>query len=329
MRRGHVGSPRQWLCFLMLLGMWVQALVKHFVQTSHLVINNWYFRSILNVGFAGLSPVNVSYPSWAVWWCRWGWPWGQRESERLPIRVSYNIPSLHLFCIGHLFASQTPAHILISSFKGPAPENCKLELRKQVSSLPGAYLICKRQTCWEMPFKVNSWNFITCAGLWTSPGQPLLGCWIGYPGAAARLPAQADPVSRSPAGLDHLWCCLHGRHTSSDNTDNSVWTKRTSDSSSNEQKWQCGGTRWGGHPSRAPQSSEEPCLGKCWCRRGREPGQSHWDAKWLGECHVKDVQFAGKWKELFSQGTREALSQQNCDNSHFPTIFGVKDTLDI
>lgn len=194
MRRGHVGSPRQWLCFLMLLGMWVQALVKHFVQTSHLVINNWYFRSILNVGFAGLSPANVSYPSWAVWWCRWGWPWGQRESERPPITVSYNIPSLHLFCIGHLFASQTPAHILVSSFKGPAPENCKLELRKQVSSLPGAYLICKRQTCWEMPFKVNSWNFITCAGLWTSPGQPLLGCWIGHCGAAARLPAQADPL---------------------------------------------------------------------------------------------------------------------------------------
>lgn len=30
--------------------------------------------------------------------------------------------------------------------------------------------------------------------------------------------------------------------------------------------------------------------------------RSHWDAEWLSGCYVKDVQFAGMWKELFSQG---------------------------
>jgi len=35
------------------------------------------------------------------------------------------------------------------------------------------------------------------------------------------------------------------------------------------------------------------------------------------------------WKELFSQELREALSQQSCEDSHFPRTFAVKDTLDI
>lgn len=49
----------------------------------------------------------------------------------------------------------------------------------------------------------------------------------------------------------------------------------------------------------------------------------------LSGCHVKGVQFAGMWKELFSQGLGKTLSQRSCDDSHFPRVFRVEDTLDI
>lgn len=117
----------------------------------------------------------------------------------------------------------------------------------------------------------------------------------------------------------------------SDDKDSSVQTQQRPGISSREQQWRCrGGPRC---PSRAPQSDKSPAWESINAREwGRELeselGQRFWNAKWLSGCHVKDVQIPGKRKELFSQKLRELLSQQSCDDSHFPRILGVKDTLD-
>ena len=228
MRRGHIESPRWWLCLLMLLAMWVQALVNHFVLTSHLVINILCFRSILDFGLAGLSPANASSISRAPRWCRRGvtlgtvglWmPSSQGMLHPFPVSL------LHwpLVCLADINASACLIFLRPSSWK-----LCAV-ITKAVVFSPGVCLI----------WKVGPAEKYLLSQLVEFPH--LRGA-VGIPWRAlAQLLAQADLTFCSPAGLKPPSSSFHALYMddilSSHKEDNSVLTKRMPDISSNEQKW--------------------------------------------------------------------------------------------